>query len=80
MTLQHPIDVGEREVDLRLHVGGGDKGEEIGAVPAALAGDLDDARGENNRLRVVVCLTGLVAGAGRVGGVGEGGHFWEGKL
>lgn len=51
----------------------------MGAIPAALAGDFDDAQGENNRLRVVVCLACLLAGAGRVGGVGEGGHFWEGK-
>ena len=48
----------------------------MGAVPAALAGELDDARGESDGLRVVVCLAGLLAGAGGVGGVGEGGHFW----
>lgn len=73
MTLQHSIDVGEREVDLGLHIGR----EGLGAIPATLARDFNDSRGESNGLRVVVCLTVLLARAGRVGGVGKGGHIWE---
>jgi hypothetical protein len=81
MTLQHSIDIGEREVDLGLHVGG--EGQDSGRVrrdgsadfPAALTGDLDDARGESDELRVVICVAGFFAAA-RGLDVGEGGYFW----
>jgi len=81
MTLQHSIDIGEREVDLGLHVGGEGKysgrvrGDGLGHVPAALTGDLDNARGESDGLRDVICFADFFAGARGVD-VGEGGHFW----